>query len=133
MAQRDSARQEESIGTTLVLNGGVLTLNNKVLSVGGSVVPSRGVPGVFGAWGLALCFLTPPPPVLSTNWAHHGLLMFDHASNTERRLYTTANLAAQLHCTTSWQLPTTLVTLQLPARSRCQFLTSRLATPLPPS
>ena len=27
---------------------------------GGSVVPSSGGPGDFGAWGLALCFLTPP-------------------------------------------------------------------------
>ena len=48
-------KRQESIGTTLVLNGGGLTprfnpLNNKVLSVEVSVVPSRGVRGNFGAW-----------------------------------------------------------------------------------
>ena len=64
MAQRDSARQKESIGTILLLNGGGLTPSQHVFVRGGSVVPSRGVPGDFRAGVLALCFLTPPPPWL---------------------------------------------------------------------
>ena len=63
MAQRDSARQEESIGTTLFFHGGVLTPKQQGFVRGGPVVPSRGLPGDFGAWGLALCFLpTHPTP-----------------------------------------------------------------------
>ena len=58
MAQRDSAHQEKSIGTTLVLNGGFQPLNNKVLAVGIGR-PLRRVPGDSGACGLARCSSTP--------------------------------------------------------------------------
>ena len=59
--QRDSARQEESIETTLVLNGEGLTLNNKVLSVGGVGRPRKGGPGGFRGMGSSTLFPTPPP------------------------------------------------------------------------
>ena len=69
MAQRDSACQEESIGTTLVLNKGDLTPKQQgLLQGGGSVIPSRGVLGALGAWGLALCFLPPHPWSNTTTW-----------------------------------------------------------------
>ena len=55
MAQRDSARQEESIGTTLVLHGGFLTPNpwGGQSSQGGA----RGISG-HGVWH----FVSYPPP-----------------------------------------------------------------------
>ena len=69
MAWRDSARQGESIDTTLVTTGGILTPKQQVLllcvlcvCVGGGavvVVPSRGALGDFRAWCLALCFPLP--------------------------------------------------------------------------
>ena len=54
MAQRDSACQEVSIGTTSVL------LNTRFCP-GGLVVPSRRV-AEFSGHGLGHCFLPPPPP-----------------------------------------------------------------------
>mgnify|MGYP001807264182 CR=1 FL=1 len=62
MAQRDSARQEESIGTILVLMEGLKPLITRFCPLfggGGSVVPSVPLKVGPGAWGLAGCFLHP--------------------------------------------------------------------------
>ena len=60
MAQRDSAPQESMVGATLVLHGGINPLNNKGLSVGGSVVPSRGVPAGISGHGVWHSVFYPP-------------------------------------------------------------------------
>ena len=59
MAQRDSARQEESIGTMLVSTGGLLTPKQQGFVGGGVGRPLKGVLEDFGAWGPAPCFLPP--------------------------------------------------------------------------
>ena len=62
MAQLDSAREEESIGTSLVLHRGGLAPKQQGFVRGGSVAPSSGYqggPGDFGAWGPTLCFRAP--------------------------------------------------------------------------
>ena len=62
MAQHDSARVDwHHFGYQW---RGCKPKRHGIVTGVGSVVPSRGVPGRgdFRAWGLALCFLNPPPP-----------------------------------------------------------------------
>ena len=61
MAQCDSARQEESIGITLVLNGGVLTPKPKGFVRGAVGRPLKEVSGDLGHGGWHLVSKHPPP------------------------------------------------------------------------
>ena len=60
MAQRDSARQEKSIGTALVLTGGPLTPKQEGFVSGGVGHPFKGGPGGFQGMGSGTS--CPPPP-----------------------------------------------------------------------
>ena len=80
MARSDSARQEESIGTTLVSNGGVLTPKQQGFVRGGVGRPLNWGPGGFQGMGSGTLFPTPPPWLLRLFWGPWSALALPRRS-----------------------------------------------------